>query len=159
MRHGDRRPKEKQKFKTRQEVKLKTPEELEQLKDALLKTMKSISDSMSHMRSDIKERPGAGCCSSWAWIHNYFWPVEKVDDEQLNLKELESDFNNLELMIPVIVKWGGELTVGGLQRAESLGRMLREQLYFEDPAGLLRLHSSFRHDFKMLGVRRKSRVV
>ncbi|CAK9014582.1 unnamed protein product [Durusdinium trenchii] len=193
MRHGDRRPKEKQKFKTRQEVflkyfknksdtevKLKTPEELEQLKDALLKTMKSISDSMSHMRSDIKERPGAGCCSSWAWIHNYFWPVEKVDDEQLNLKELESDFNNLELMIPVlsmqerfsgferkiqikatkfkgnkvrevqvIVKWGGELTVGGLQRAESLGRMLREQLYFEDPAGLLRLHSSFRHDFKI----------
>lgn len=28
---------------------------------------------------------------------------------------------------------------------------LGEQLYFEDPAGLLRLHSSFRHDFKPLG--------
>ena len=53
--------------------------------------------------------------------------------------------------VQVVVKWGGELTVGGLQRAETLGQTLREQLYGEDPAGLLRLHSSFRHDFKPPG--------
>ena len=195
MRHGDRRPKEKQKFKTRQkvfldyfggksdttEVKLKTPEELEKLKTALLATMKQIMHEISTLRTDVKERPS--CCdgATLAWIYNYFFPPEKGEEEpQLNLKELESDFNNLELMIPVlsmqerfsgferkiqlkatkwkgnkvrevqvVVKWGGELTVGGLQRAESLGQTLREQLYFEDPAGLLRLHSSFRHDFKI----------
>ena len=27
--------------------------------------------------------------------------------------------------VQVVVKWGGELTVGGLQRAESLGQTLR----------------------------------
>lgn len=199
MRHGDRRPKEKQKFKTRQavflkyfnnqsdatEVKLKTPEELEKLKTALLQTMKEIMSEISALKTDVKDsRPG--CCdgASLSWLYKYFFPKanEKGGEEEprLNLKELESDFNNLELMIPVlamqerfsgferkiqlkatkwkgnkvrevqvVVKWGGELTVGGLQRAESLGQTLREQLYFEDPAGLLRLHSSFRHDFKI----------
>ena len=33
----------------------------------------------------------------------------------------------------MVVKWGGELTVGGLQRAESLGQTLREQLYGRTP--------------------------
>eukprot|EP00438_Fugacium_kawagutii_P025800 Skav200478 [mRNA] locus=scaffold450:7105:12180:+ [translate_table: standard] len=92
MRHGDRRPKEKQKFKTRQkvflkyfenlsdttEVKLKTPEELEKLKSGLLATMKEIAQQISSLKTDVKEsRPG--CCdgASWMWFYNYLFPKAK----------------------------------------------------------------------------------
>merc|ERR1719420_2501502 len=37
----------------------------------------------------------------------------------------------------------------GLHQATELGRRLRHDLYPGDPTGLLRLHSSFRHDFKI----------
>jgi hypothetical protein len=51
--------------------------------------------------------------------------------------------------VTVVAKWGGELTIAGLDQAEELGRRLRSGLYPNDPTGLLRLHSSFRHDFKI----------
>merc|ERR1719313_261175 len=51
--------------------------------------------------------------------------------------------------VEVVAKWGGELTPLGLELAETLGRRLRLSLYPEDPLGLVRLHSTFRHDFKV----------
>lgn len=49
----------------------------------------------------------------------------------------------------VVVKWGGELTSLGLETSEGLGHFLRERLYPGEKDGLLRLHSTFRHDFKI----------
>ncbi|TNN14058.1 Inositol hexakisphosphate and diphosphoinositol-pentakisphosphate kinase, partial [Schistosoma japonicum] len=56
----------------------------------------------------------------------------------------------------VVVKWGGELTAAGKQQAETLGKAFRciypggDGHYGKDPGlGLLRLHSTYRHDLKI----------
>lgn len=52
----------------------------------------------------------------------------------------------------LILKHGGVLTHSGRQQAESLGMLFREIMYPQHgPAGggLLRLHSTYRHDFKI----------
>jgi inositol-hexakisphosphate/diphosphoinositol-pentakisphosphate 1-kinase len=52
--------------------------------------------------------------------------------------------------IQVILKWGGVLTPLGEKQAEELGAMFRSAMY-PDPTGggVLRLHSTFRHDLKI----------
>ena len=48
-----------------------------------------------------------------------------------------------------VLKWGGELTHAGVNQASSLGENFREKMYIEDKSGgLLRLHSTYRHDLK-----------
>uniref|UniRef100_A0A5K3FKK7 Inositol hexakisphosphate and diphosphoinositol-pentakisphosphate kinase n=1 Tax=Mesocestoides corti TaxID=53468 RepID=A0A5K3FKK7_MESCO len=58
--------------------------------------------------------------------------------------------------ILLVVKWGGELTAAGRQQAEDLGRAFRciypggDGNYGKNPGlGLLRLHSTYRHDLKI----------
>jgi len=49
-----------------------------------------------------------------------------------------------------VLKWGGELTHSGVNQAQELGKSFREKMYNEDEGngGLLRLHSTYRHDLK-----------
>ncbi|CDI96917.1 inositol hexakisphosphate [Echinococcus multilocularis] len=61
-----------------------------------------------------------------------------------------------EPCILLVVKWGGELTAAGRQQAEQLGRAFRciypggDGNYGKNPGlGLLRLHSTYRHDLKI----------
>lgn len=50
----------------------------------------------------------------------------------------------------MVAKWGGELTRVGRAQAEDLGRRLRVAMYpGDEEGGLLRLHSTFRHDLKI----------
>ncbi|CAK4608791.1 unnamed protein product [Aphanomyces euteiches] len=49
----------------------------------------------------------------------------------------------------VIVKWGGDLTHSGIQQAETLGQHFRQIMYPGGDGGLLRLHSTYRHDLKI----------
>eukprot|EP01062_Namystynia_karyoxenos_P059220 TRINITY_DN50664_c0_g1_i1.p1 TRINITY_DN50664_c0_g1~~TRINITY_DN50664_c0_g1_i1.p1 ORF type:complete len:1266 (+),score=291.52 TRINITY_DN50664_c0_g1_i1:75-3872(+) len=50
----------------------------------------------------------------------------------------------------LVLKYGGVLTPAGRQQAESLGREVRETMYpSSDAGGLLRLHSTYRHDLKI----------
>ena len=48
----------------------------------------------------------------------------------------------------LILKWGGVLTPAGRERAEMLGRSFRERMY-PGIDGLIRLHSTYRHDLKI----------
>ncbi len=49
----------------------------------------------------------------------------------------------------LVLKWGGELTHAGKQQAERLGKLFRCQIYPSvKGVGLLRLHSTYRHDLK-----------
>ena len=48
----------------------------------------------------------------------------------------------------LVLKWGGELTEDGRAQAESLGHRYRVELYPGED-GLLRLHSTYRHDLKI----------
>ncbi|OWZ22000.1 Inositol hexakisphosphate and diphosphoinositol-pentakisphosphate kinase [Phytophthora megakarya] len=51
----------------------------------------------------------------------------------------------------MILKWGGDLTERGKQQGEELGQSFRNSLYpvEVEEGGLLRLHSTFRHDLKI----------
>ncbi|EQC33156.1 hypothetical protein SDRG_09142 [Saprolegnia diclina VS20] len=49
----------------------------------------------------------------------------------------------------LIVKWGGDLTHSGIQQAETLGQHFRQIMYPGGDGGLLRLHSTYRHDLKI----------
>lgn len=52
--------------------------------------------------------------------------------------------------ISVLHRWGGELTRVGRAQAEDLGKRLRVAMYpGDEEGGLLRLHSTFRHDLKI----------
>ncbi|RHZ34542.1 hypothetical protein DYB37_006589 [Aphanomyces astaci] len=54
---------------------------------------------------------------------------------------------NSELLL--IMKWGGDLTETGKRQGELLGNRFRNELYPVEEGGLLRLHSTFRHDLKI----------
>ena len=51
----------------------------------------------------------------------------------------------------LVLKWGGELTQAGRDQAEQLGRRFRLKMYpsRKGDMGVLRLHSTFRHDLKI----------
>ena len=54
--------------------------------------------------------------------------------------------------VEMILKWGGVLTHAGRQQAEDLGRVFRKVMYpryGSAGGGLLRLHSTYRHDLKI----------
>ena len=54
------------------------------------------------------------------------------------------------MALMLILKWGGDLTKLGERQAERLGERFTQAMY-PDPSGggILRLHSTFRHDMKI----------
>ena len=52
--------------------------------------------------------------------------------------------------VQLVLKWGGNLTKLGEKQAIKLGQMFRQEMYPDSPGGgILRLHSTFRHDMKI----------
>ncbi|GAB9467732.1 Inositol hexakisphosphate and diphosphoinositol-pentakisphosphate kinase 1 [Globisporangium polare] len=49
----------------------------------------------------------------------------------------------------LIIKWGGDLTHSGEEQAEHLGQKFRQMMYPGGEGGLIRLHSTYRHDLKI----------
>ncbi|KAJ0396760.1 hypothetical protein ATCC90586_003216 [Pythium insidiosum] len=49
----------------------------------------------------------------------------------------------------LILKWGGDLTHTGVEQAERLGQRFRQMMYPGGDGGLIRLHSTYRHDLKI----------
>jgi hypothetical protein len=84
-------------------------------------------------------------------LHESFEGVTR----KVQLKPVEmSPESGLPCKVLVVAKWGGELTETGRAQAEELGRFLRQNLFPVSSGdgpddSLLRLHSSFRHDFKI----------
>ena len=69
------------------------------------------------------------------------WKEEESEDGDITLKCSE---------LQLIVKWGGDLTKLGEKQAVRLGNRLRNELYPSNKdGGILRLHSTFRHDLKI----------
>jgi inositol hexakisphosphate/diphosphoinositol-pentakisphosphate kinase len=48
-----------------------------------------------------------------------------------------------------ILKWGGQLTHSGIDQAIDLGKLFKSNLYPTQNDGIVRLHSSYRHDMKV----------
>jgi inositol hexakisphosphate/diphosphoinositol-pentakisphosphate kinase len=52
--------------------------------------------------------------------------------------------------VQLILKWGGNLTKLGEKQSINLGQKFRHEIYPDSPGGgILRLHSTFRHDLKI----------
>lgn len=182
MRHGDRRPKEKMKFKTKHpsvlgyfdnphedttEVKLKLPEELETLRSHMVNSAEDLQKQLAELQKEEVASPSSkpkldekiAAVKQELLSTELLIPVlgmqdrfsgleRKVQLKAVKWKQMENGSKSVAQIL-VVAKWGGELTVTGLSQAEELGKRLRHDLYPNDPAGLLRLHSSFRHDFKI----------
>jgi hypothetical protein len=180
MRHGDRRPKEKMKFKTKfpqilsyfddrtdeAELRLTTPQDMERLTEIMLAACKDLREQIKARK---EKDAGSESCPQDDGLKSLcdelmntelLIPVltmkdrfsgfeRKVQLKAVKWKQQKDDQPRRVAQVLVVAKWGGELTVRGVAQAKELGRRLRAFLYPNDPTGLLRLHSSFRHDFKI----------
>jgi inositol hexakisphosphate/diphosphoinositol-pentakisphosphate kinase len=164
VRHGDRTPKQKLKVKMTEElilqffhkhcgaptkdlkVKAKGPMTeflvtvraiLANIDIGVVSTDKKTIYKLRHMR-DILERWKITGLNRKLQIK----PCKWKEDEETGLEQCTE--------VQLILKWGGNLTKLGEKQAISLGQRFRQDMYPDAPGGgILRLHSTFRHDLKI----------
>jgi len=165
-RHGDRTPKQKMKMVVtneqilsffnnfgvdpKAEVKLKSAVQLQRLLDI---TRSLLSSRTGEEDSDIEEsveklkqmKAVLEKGGKFSGINR------KVQIKPLKWSEALDGQGNLKAVVEealLILKWGGELTTAGRAQAEKLGHNFRKTMYPGED-GLLRLHSTYRHDLKI----------
>jgi len=168
IRHGDRTPKQKMKMEVSHpeffnifrkykgfvsgKIKLKKPRQLQEVLDVsrlLLEELEkgSQTEIIQEKRSKLEQ------LRTVLEMYGHFSGINrKIQMKLINDKDKPDTAKNLLL----IVKWGGELTPAGRVQAEQLGRAFRcmypggQGDYAGFPGcGLLRLHSTYRHDLKI----------
>uniref|UniRef100_A0A7S3D9Y7 Inositol hexakisphosphate and diphosphoinositol-pentakisphosphate kinase n=1 Tax=Palpitomonas bilix TaxID=652834 RepID=A0A7S3D9Y7_9EUKA len=175
MRHGDRTPKQKLKIVSDEEPIVSLYNEIakEEGREGKGLKLKSVSrltaflDSVKHViqtvyGEEVTEtrpsptiiRPRAGSLTpserleAWRQVVAVFSHGKlKGINRKVQLKPINTEG---KASVLVIVKWGGTLTQLGREQAAMLGKRFRTHLYpGEQNGGLLRLHSTFRHDLKI----------
>jgi len=171
FRHGDRTPKQKMKMITvnprylslfddqpdkRKEVKIKTVKQLQRVLDMTQEIIEEFYNPNSNSRSAHSTETVSKHFQLFSVLKKggHFEGINR----KIQLKPLEweqtVDPESKEVQEKVtkglfILKWGGELTHAGIEQAEELGAIFRNQVYPKDNEGLLRLHSTYRHDLKI----------
>ncbi|XP_073159203.1 inositol hexakisphosphate and diphosphoinositol-pentakisphosphate kinase VIP2-like isoform X2 [Henckelia pumila] len=173
IRHGDRTPKQKVKFKvteekllnlmlkynggrSRTETKLKSAIQLQDLLDATRilvprtrpdRESDSEADDIEHAEKlrHVKAVLEEGGHFSGIYRKVQLKPLKWVKVLKNN-GEGEEERPTEALMV---LKYGGVLTHAGRKQAEELGRYFRNNMYPGEGTGLLRLHSTYRHDLKI----------
>eukprot|EP01018_Ginkgo_biloba_P019575 Gb_04773 [translate_table: standard] len=173
IRHGDRTPKQKVKLKVTQEkllnlmlkynggrpraeTKMKSAIQLQDLLDAtrmLVPRTRSGRESDSdaedlehaeklrHVKAVLEEGGHFSGIYRKVQLKPQKWvKVPKENGEGQEERPVEA------LMV---LKYGGVLTHAGRKQAEELGRYFRNNMYPGEGTGLLRLHSTYRHDLKI----------
>ncbi|XP_078070833.1 inositol hexakisphosphate and diphosphoinositol-pentakisphosphate kinase 2 isoform X3 [Mustelus asterias] len=176
IRHGDRTPKQKMKMEVRHQrffelfekyngykagkIKLKKPKQLQEVLDIarhLLAELGQNNDSeIEESKSKLEQ------LKTVLEMYGHFSGINrKVQLTYLPLgctktSSEEDDNKREEPSLLLVLKWGGELTPAGRVQAEELGRAFRcmypggQGDYAGFPGcGLLRLHSTYRHDLKI----------
>lgn len=167
VRHGDRTPKQKLKGnmkgehflryfhdhtkKVKKDLKIKAKKDMVQF----LETVKRLISDMEAEGADknrdalYKARHIRDILTRWKFsglnrklqMKPRSWNEEETPDGDTATKCSE---------LQLIVKWGGDLTKLGEKQAVQLGNRLRDELYPSNKdGGILRLHSTFRHDLKI----------
>ncbi|KAG1347522.1 inositol hexakisphosphate and diphosphoinositol-pentakisphosphate kinase VIP2 [Cocos nucifera] len=173
IRHGDRTPKQKVKLKVteekllnlmlkynggrpRAETKLKSAVQLQDLLDAtrmLVPRSKSGRESDSDAE-DIEHAEKLRQVKAVLEEGGYFSGIyRKVQLKPLKWVKVPKSNGDGEEEHPIealmVLKYGGVLTHAGRKQAEELGRYFRNNMYPGEGTGLLRLHSTYRHDLKI----------
>lgn len=142
----------------KKEVKLKSPEELQEL----LEKTRAI---LQRLMNGAEENPERATTTRTTVEHfallqrvlergdGFTGINRKFQIKPVAWKEVETATGDKTMVVVrqlVVAKWGGELTRVGRAQAEDLGKRLRAAMYpGDDEGGLLRLHSTFRHDLKI----------
>ncbi|KAK4477635.1 hypothetical protein RD792_016874 [Penstemon davidsonii] len=173
IRHGDRTPKQKVKLKVteekllnlmlkynggrpRAETKLKSAVQLQDLLDATRilvprtrpgRESDSEAEDIEHAEKlrQVKAVLEEGGHFSGIYRKVQLKPLKWVKVAKSN-GEGEEERPTEALMV---LKYGGVLTHAGRKQAEELGRYFRNNMYPGEGNGLLRLHSTYRHDLKI----------
>ncbi|XP_072201250.1 inositol hexakisphosphate and diphosphoinositol-pentakisphosphate kinase 1 isoform X2 [Excalfactoria chinensis] len=176
IRHGDRTPKQKMKMEVKHprffelfekydgyktgKLKLKKPEQLQEVLDIARQLVVELG---THSDCEIEERKSKlEQLKSVLEMYGHFSGINrKVQLTYLphgHPKAASEDEARREPSpsLLLVLKWGGELTPAGRVQAEELGRAFRcmypggQGDYAGFPGcGLLRLHSTYRHDLKI----------
>ncbi|XP_030670062.1 inositol hexakisphosphate and diphosphoinositol-pentakisphosphate kinase 1 isoform X2 [Nomascus leucogenys] len=177
IRHGDRTPKQKMKMEVKHprffalfekhggyktgKLKLKRPEQLQEVLDI---TRLLLAELEKEPGGEIEEKTGKlEQLKSVLEMYGHFSGINRkvqLTSYPHGVKASnEGQDPQRETLAPsllLVLKWGGELTPAGRVQAEELGRAFRcmypggQGDYAGFPGcGLLRLHSTFRHDLKI----------
>ncbi|XP_027076108.1 inositol hexakisphosphate and diphosphoinositol-pentakisphosphate kinase VIP2-like isoform X3 [Coffea arabica] len=173
IRHGDRTPKQKVKLKVteekllnlmlkynggrpRSETKLKSAVQLQDLLDAtriLVPRSRPGRESDSEAE-DLEHAEKLRQVKAVLEEGGHFSGIyRKVQLKPLRWVKVAKSNGEGEEERPVealmVLKYGGVLTHAGRKQAEELGRYFRNNIYPGEGTGLLRLHSTYRHDLKI----------
>lgn len=173
IRHGDRTPKQKMKLEVKHtrffdlfhkygkngQAKLKKPQQLQEVLDIaryLLGELPEKPASEEVVEPRVKLRQLKSVLEMYGHFSGINRKVQlKYQPHGRPRRSSSEDDSAREPSLVLILKWGGELTPAGRVQAEDLGRCFR-RLYpasgdYSGPQGLglLRLHSTFRHDLKI----------
>ncbi|XP_028794133.1 inositol hexakisphosphate and diphosphoinositol-pentakisphosphate kinase VIP2 isoform X1 [Neltuma alba] len=173
IRHGDRTPKQKVKLKVteekllnimlkynggrpRSETKLKSAIQLQDLLDAtrMLVPRTRLDRESDSEAEDIEHAEKLRQVKAVLEEGGHFSGIyRKVQLKPLKWVKVAKSSGEGEEERPVealmVLKYGGVLTHAGRKQAEELGRFFRNNMYPGEGTGLLRLHSTYRHDLKI----------
>ncbi|XP_016923723.1 inositol hexakisphosphate and diphosphoinositol-pentakisphosphate kinase isoform X18 [Drosophila suzukii] len=179
IRHGDRTPKQKMKVEVRHpkffeifekydgyklgHVKLKRPKQLQEILD-IARFLLSEIHTKAHAEIEEKESK-LEQLKNVLEMYGHFSGINRKVQMKYQPKGRPRGSSSddtadqpVEPSLVLILKWGGELTPAGRIQAEELGRIFRcmypggqgrSDYSGTQGLGLLRLHSTFRHDLKI----------
>ncbi|KAG8505405.1 Inositol hexakisphosphate and diphosphoinositol-pentakisphosphate kinase 2 [Galemys pyrenaicus] len=146
IRHGDRTPKQKMKMEEVLDIARQLLMELGQNNDSEIEENKSKLEQLKTVLEMYGHFSGINRKVQLTYLPH---GCPKTSSE-------EEDSRREEPSLLLVLKWGGELTPAGRVQAEELGRAFRcmypggQGDYAGFPGcGLLRLHSTYRHDLKI----------
>ncbi|XP_039961524.1 inositol hexakisphosphate and diphosphoinositol-pentakisphosphate kinase isoform X8 [Bactrocera tryoni] len=179
IRHGDRTPKQKMKLEVRHpkffeifekydgykdgHVKLKRPKQLQEILDIARYLLSEIQNKSADAEIQEKESK-LEQLKNVLEMYGHFSGINRKVQMKYQPKGRPRGSSSDDVDAPkepslvLILKWGGELTPAGRIQAEELGRIFRcmypggqgrQDYSGTQGLGLLRLHSTFRHDLKI----------
>ena len=170
IRHGDRTPKQKLKVKMSEPQLLKYfhehtdnyKKELK-VKDKIPMTefLKTVKETIAEKEETHRVHGGKRDDTLNKLLHMRDvlerWKIGGLNRKlQMKPKKWEESINENGVktlkckQLQLILKWGGNLTKLGEKQAINLGKRLRHEIYPDEAGGgILRLHSTFRHDLKI----------
>ena len=165
IRHGDRTPKQKLKYVTDQERMLGYFHDHKKKvkKDLKVKAKKNMVEFLAMIKAligdlEVEPKKNYELLARARHIRDILerWQFSGLN-RKLQMKpqdwvdvETENGTKTKCSKLQLIVKWGGDLTKLGEKQATQLGNRLRNELYPANKGGgILRLHSTFRHDLKI----------
>ncbi|XP_075884994.1 inositol hexakisphosphate and diphosphoinositol-pentakisphosphate kinase 1 isoform X2 [Nelusetta ayraudi] len=169
IRHGDRTPKQKMKMEVRHprffelfekyggyksgKLKLKKPKQLQEVLDIarllLLELLQHNDCEIEEKKSKLEQLKAV------LEMYGHFSGINRkvqltyLRNGQPKASSEEEDSKKDGPSLLLVLKWGGELTPAGRVQAEELGRAFRCMYPGGQGCGLLRLHSTYRHDLKI----------